>query len=551
MLRKKIAVLIAAVMTAQMSVPAFALEYSDVPRDHWAYSEIQKAGEIGFMSGMGDGTFGLGQNVTRAQFVSMLVRMFGWSASEGTGFSDVAPGDWYYSDVLTASDMGVLDTTEAYFRPNDNITREEMAVMIIKALGYGELAEEIANDGVPFSDVTENKGYISLAYEFGIISGRGGSIFDPNGTALREDAAAMMVRCYDKYNSYVDFVHGFYAFSSYSQKDMAAEMDTVSFGWSRMEYSDEDGVVVNTTTQNDNEWNVPEGYTDIVEYLKDNNVETNLNVYMSASESDDAETILSSAENRTAAVNAIIEELTVDYKQLGYNPYSGVTIDFENLRGSEMRQNFTAFLTELNEELDSIGKSLYVAVQPPMRSGAYFDGYDFKAIGEVCDKIIVMAYDYYAKTITSDVMESGFTTTPVTPFDEVYYALKVITDENTGVADKSKVVLGLSMSNVGWTVVDGVIVNSTGKTYTYEEIADMINNGAEVKYSDKYKNPYIVYDDGEEKQIIWYEDETSVKDKIKLAEMFGIDGISIWRIGLIPEEGGNLDIWSGITSLTK
>ena len=551
MLRKKIAVLIAAVMTAQMSVPAFAQEYSDVPRDHWAYSEIQKAGEIGFMSGMGDGTFGLGQNVTRAQFVSMLVRMFGWSASEGTGFSDVAPGDWYYSDVLTASDMGVLDTTETYFRPNDNITREEMAVMIIKALGYGELAEEIANDGVPFSDVTENKGYISLAYEFGIISGRGGSIFDPNGTALREDAAAMMVRCYDKYNSYVDFVHGFYAFSSYSQKDMASKMDTVSFGWSRMEYSDEDGVVVNTTTQNDNEWNVPEGYTDIVEYLKDNNVEINLNVYMSASESDDAETILSSAENRTAAVNAIIEELTVDYKQLGYNPYSGVTIDFENLRGSEMRQNFTAFLTELNEELDSIGKSLYVAVQPPMRSGAYFDGYDFKAIGEVCDKIIVMAYDYYAKTITSDVMESGFTTTPVTPFDEVYYALKVITDENTGVADKSKVVLGLSMSNVGWTVVDGVIVNSTGKTYTYEEIADMINNGAEVKYSDKYKNPYIVYDDGEEKQIIWYEDETSVKDKIKLAEMFGIDGISIWRIGLIPEEGGNLDIWSGITSLTK
>lgn len=551
MLRKKIAVLIAAVMTAQMSVPAFALEYSDVPRDHWAYSEIQKAGEIGFMSGMGDGTFGLGQNVTRAQFVSMLVRMFGWSASEGTGFSDVAPGDWYYSDVLTASDMGVLDTTEAYFRPNDNITREEMAVMIIKALGYGELAEEIANDGVPFSDVTENKGYISLAYEFGIISGRGGSIFDPNGTALREDAAAMMIRCYDKYNSYVDFVHGFYAFSSYSQKDMASKMDTVSFGWSRMEYSDEDGVVVNTTTQNDNEWNIPEGYTDIVEYLKDNNVETNLNVYMSASESDDAETILSSAENRTAAVNAIIEELTVDYKQLGYNPYSGVTIDFENLRESEMRQNFTAFLTELNEELDSIGKSLYVAVQPPMRSGAYFDGYDFKAIGEVCDKIIVMAYDYYAKTITSDVMESGFTTTPVTPFDEVYYALKVITDENTGVADKSKVVLGLSMSNVGWTVVDGVIVNSTGKTYTYEEIADMINNGAEVKYSDKYKNPYIVYDDREEKQIIWYEDETSVKDKIKLAEMFGIDGISVWRIGLIPEEGGNLDIWSGITSLTK
>ncbi len=551
MMKKKIAVFIAAVMTAVSGVPAFAQEYSDVPSSHWAYSEIQKAGSIGFMSGMGDGTFGLGQNVTRGQFVSMLVRMFGWSPSVGSSFADISQSDWYYSDVLTASYMGVLDTSETYFRPNDNITREEIAVMLIRALGYGELAETLSGDATPFSDVTDNKGYINLAYDFGIISGKGGSVFDPDGTALREEAAAMMIRCYDKYNSYVDFVHGFYAFSSYSQKDMAAEMDAVSFGWSRMEYSDKDGVVVNTTAQNDNEWNVPEGYTDIVEYLKDNNVKTNLNIYMSASESDAAEIILGSAENRTAAVDAIIEELTVDYRQLGYNPYSGVTIDFENLRGSAMRDNFTSFLRELDAQLDSIGKSLYVAVQPAMRSGSYFDGYDFRAIGDICDKIIVMAYDYYAKTITSDIMQSGFTTTPVTPFDEVYYALKTITDPNTGVTDKSKVILGMSMSNVGWSVVDGVIVNSTGKTYTYDEIANMINSGAEVKYSDKYKNPYIVYDDGSEKQIVWYEDKRSVEDKIKLAEMFGIDGISIWRIGLIPEEGGDLNVWSGITELTR
>lgn len=551
MIRKKIAVFLAAVMTASVSVPAFAVEYSDVPSDHWAYAEIKRAGDIGFMSGMGDGTFGLGQNITRAQFVSMLVRMFGWSQASGTAFTDVDPSQWYHNDVMTASAMGALDTTGAYFRPNDNITREEMAVMLVKALGYTELAEELNNTSVPFSDVTENKGYISLAYDFGIISGKGGSIFDPNGTALREDAAAMMIRCYDKYNSYVDFVHGFYAFSSYSQKDMAAQMDAVSFGWSRMEYSDDEGVIVNTTAQNDNEWNVPEGYTDIVEYLKANNVKTNLNVYMSASESDDAEIILGSAENRTAAVNAIIEELTVDYRQLGYNPYSGVTIDFENLRGSAMRDNFTAFLRELDTQLESIGKSLYVAVQPAMMSGAYFDGYDFRAIGDICDKVIVMAYDYYAKTITSDVMESGFTTTPVTPFDEVYYTLKTITDPDTGVSDKSKIVLGMSMSNVGWTVVDGEITNSTGKTYTYEEIADMIANGAEVKYSDKYKNPYIVYDDGNEKQVIWYEDERSIEDKIKLAEMFGIDGISIWRLGLIPQEGGDLDVWSGIMELSR
>lgn len=547
MLKKKAAVIFSAIISSAVCFTAFASPYSDVPEDHWAYNEIKSAGEIGFMSGMGDGTFGLGQNVTRAQFVSMLVRMFGWQQAQGTSYSDVDPSAWYYNDVMTASAMGALGN-ETGFRPNDNITREEIAVMLVRALGYDELAKEFSDTYLPFNDVSSNKGYISLAYDFGIVSGKTANSFDPYGTALREEAAAMMMRCYNKYNSYLDFVHGFYAFSSYSQKEMASKMDAVSFGWSRMEYSDDEGVVVNTTAANDNEWSVPEGYTGIVEYLNDNSVNTNLNIYMSASESDDAEIILGSEENREEAVDVIIEELTVDYNQLGYNPYDGVTIDFENLRGN-MRDNFTEFLRELNQELDLIGKNLYVTVQPNMKNSTYFDGYDFKAIGEIADKVILMAYDYNAKSIPQDVMDSGFTTTPVTPFDEVYYALKTITDDITGVADKNKVVLGISMSNIGWTVVDGQITNSRGNTYSYSEIADMIDDGAEVKYSDKYKNPYLIYDSDDGKEIVWYENSRSIADKVKLAEMLGVSGISVWRLGLIPQESGELDIWDGIIEL--
>ncbi|MBS7221214.1 MAG: S-layer homology domain-containing protein [Clostridiales bacterium] len=547
MLKKKAAVIFSAIISSAVCFTAFASPYSDVPEDHWAYNEIKSAGEIGFMSGMGDGTFGLGQNVTRAQFVSMLVRMFGWQQAQGTSYNDVAPSAWYYNDVMTASAMGALGN-ETGFRPNDNITREEIAVMLVRALGYDELAKEFSDTYLPFNDVSSNKGYISLAYDFGIVSGKTANSFDPYGTALREEAAAMMMRCYNKYNSYLDFVHGFYAFSSYSQKEMASKMDAVSFGWSRMEYSDDEGVVVNTTAANDNEWSVPEGYTDIVEYLNDNSVNTNLNIYMSASESDDAEIILGSEENREEAVDVIIEELTVDYNQLGYNPYDGVTIDFENLRGN-MRDNFTEFLRKLNQELDLIGKNLYVTVQPNMKNSTYFDGYDFKAIGEIADKVILMAYDYNAKSIPQDVMDSGFTTTPVTPFDEVYYALKTITDDITGVANKNKVVLGISMSNIGWTVVDGQITNSRGNTYSYSEIADMIDDGAEVKYSDKYKNPYLIYDSDDGKEIVWYENSRSIADKVKLAEMLGVSGISVWRLGLIPQESGELDIWNGIMEL--
>ena len=76
----------------------------------------------------------------------------------------------------------------------------------------------------------------------------------------------------------------------------------------------------------------------------------------------------------------------------------------------------------------------------------------------------------------------------------------------------------------------------------------MINSGAEVKYSDKYKNPYLIYNNGNEKEIVWYENEQSIKDKVKLAEMFGIRGVSVWRLGIIPQNGADLNIWSGIAN---
>ena len=170
MLKKKIALMFAGIISAAMCFTAFASPYSDVPENHWAYNEIKSAGEIGFMSGMGDGTFGLGQNITRAQFVSMLVRMFGWQQAQGDSYDDVNPSEWYYNDVMTASAMGALGD-ESSFRPNDNITREEIAIMLVRALGYDELAEELSDIYLPFNDVFSNKGYISIAYDFGIISG--------------------------------------------------------------------------------------------------------------------------------------------------------------------------------------------------------------------------------------------------------------------------------------------------------------------------------------------------------------------------------------------
>ena len=349
-------------------------------------------------------------------------------------------------------------------------------------------------------------------------------------------------------NSDTDFVHGFYAFSSYGQKDLAKEMDAVSFGWSKMEYRDDGSIVVNTLYENNNEWAVPEGYEQIVEELQNSGVQTNLNVFLS--DATQAQTILNNAENRTAAVNAIMEEVTVTYKKLGRNPYEGVTIDFEGLRGSTLKQNFVAFLKELDTALTAEGKNLYVAVHPATKDGSYYDGYDYKAIGEIADKVIMMAYDYEAKNISADVQQSGFTTTPVSPFDQVYYGLHAITDENTGVTDSSKVVLGMSpSSNVEWDLQNGVIVNSQGIDNDYDTLQTYLQNGAKSEYSEKYRNPYMTVQDGDTTKVIWYEDSRSIQDKMDLAKMMGVNGVSFWRLGLIPDE--NTTAYSNIWSTVK
>ena len=63
-----------------LSTAALAADYTDVPADSWARESIDKAAEYGLMNGVGEGRFGLGETISREQFVTILVRMFGWES---------------------------------------------------------------------------------------------------------------------------------------------------------------------------------------------------------------------------------------------------------------------------------------------------------------------------------------------------------------------------------------------------------------------------------------------------------------------------------------
>lgn len=518
---------IALICCAVPAVSAADSPYTDVPANSWALSYITKAQQLGLMNGVGNGRFGYGSTVTNAQFAQMICNILGWETvtPEQPTFSDVQPGSWYYGAVETAYAHGAYSAAAA-FHPDAPITRSAMAEAFIRALGLRSAADLEAKEPSLFVDVTGNHGYINVSKNIGLLQGKSDTSFDPNATAKREEAATLLVRFYEKYHADSEFVHGFYAISSYSQKDLAARMDAVTYMWSTVK---SDG----TLDLASGTYSLPDSYESIIEYLDASGVKQHLGVYMDATGG--VKELLLNETARNSAVAAILAELDRTYEAVGKNPYSGVTIDFEGLQGTDVRTAFNEFLTALAEGLSQRGKTLYVAVQPALSTGSYYDGFDYRTIGRLADKVILMAHDYEPTDLSSFLGTNWQQNAALTPIDQVYYSLCAVTDPKTGVEDASKLVLAISLDAVAWRIDDaGKLISGTPVPVSISRVAEVLPT-AQTGYSEYSQNPYLIYETEEgERLFLWYENDRSIEAKVSLAHCFGIDGVSIWRLGNIP-----------------
>ena len=537
-MKRAIVLLVCLAWMASLLTASAAVEYSDVLESHWAYSDIANAKKYGLMEGYEDGRFGLGDSLTRASFTAILCRMFSWErvTPETPSYIDSQPEQWHYPYIETALARGALERAVS-FRPDDPISREEMAIMLVRALGYDQLAQAGYDFDLPFSDVTENRGYIALAWQVGFVQGaekNGVLFFQPHASATREETAAMLVRVYERYHSQIDWLHGFYAFASYSQIALTDSMDAVSLGWARLEETEDGGPWVNTTSENDNDWTIPKEPESALDHFRASGTPYNLNIYSTASN------LLSTAEIRNAAAASIAA--------LAEN-YAGITMDFEGLRAAN-KENFTAFMTALRAALPE-DKTLYVCVTPVVPDDSYFDGYDYRALGELCDKIILMAHDYQYTSVPAGYLSTTRTDSPLTPFNKIYYALASLTDPETGVADRSRLALAISFASVGWRVdeEDKILEQNSVHPAPSTVITRLRQEDTLFGWSELYRNPYIYYTtETGERYRLWYEDSRSVMDKVELARMFGINGVSLWRLGNVPNYDAELDfdVWGSL-----
>ncbi len=165
---------------------------SDI-QGHWAEKTIAELVASGAIAGYPDGTFKPDQGISRAEFATILVKAFNLESRSGKVFNDTA-GHWAQDTISTAAAHGIVsgysDTT---FGPDDPITREQMAVMIVKA---AKLAE--AQEGKTFADGDKvsawAKNAVATASEKNIISGYPDNTFRPLNNATRAEAATVIIK---------------------------------------------------------------------------------------------------------------------------------------------------------------------------------------------------------------------------------------------------------------------------------------------------------------------------------------------------------------------
>ena len=180
--------------------------FRDVTSTHWAFASVERAAELGLVTGYSDGTFRPDAAVTRAQFVLMLWRMCGKpAAAKAASFAD-ASADWYQDALSWAVEKGYVNgLSDTRFGPDAPITRQQ-AMAILFRLNGGQSGTELTLTGIyeqTFADSTTIASWAKDATWWAVyhelVSGVGGSRIAPEANASRAQIAAILLRYADQF----------------------------------------------------------------------------------------------------------------------------------------------------------------------------------------------------------------------------------------------------------------------------------------------------------------------------------------------------------------
>lgn len=172
--------------------------FTDMDGYEWAEEAVNMLHARGIVYGITEDMFAPDRDITRAEFITLLMRGFELIGEDAVcNFTDVPDGSWYYPAVAMAYSMGIVSGYDAHnFGANDKVSRQDMAVMVVRLMSKLGLELPAVVEYRGFTDANEISDYandsVSKLYESGVINGVGNDRFDPKGTANRAASAKIL-----------------------------------------------------------------------------------------------------------------------------------------------------------------------------------------------------------------------------------------------------------------------------------------------------------------------------------------------------------------------
>lgn len=159
---------------------------------HWAENNINQLITLGAVTGYPDHTFKPDHSITRAEFAAILIKAFKLTPQSGKVFADTA-GHWAKDSIATAAYYGIVSGyDDAHFGPDDPITREQMAAMIVRSLKLTTVSEKTTFTDSADISAWANSAVVAVV-KSGIIKGYPDNTYRPRGNATRAETATAII----------------------------------------------------------------------------------------------------------------------------------------------------------------------------------------------------------------------------------------------------------------------------------------------------------------------------------------------------------------------
>lgn len=167
-----------------------AAVFNDVPVTYWGYESIMDLYNKKIVSGRSNTTFAPEDKITRAEFAKLIVSAKELSGDAELSFKDVETSEWYYQYVsIAVANEIIKGLNEDIFAPNENITRQDAAVMLARTIDDEEAVAETFKDDANISEYAKKAVYMLKSK--GLIGGYEGN-FNPLNNLTRAEAAQMI-----------------------------------------------------------------------------------------------------------------------------------------------------------------------------------------------------------------------------------------------------------------------------------------------------------------------------------------------------------------------